>query len=355
MRVLRSLLLFLLIFSPALQAQWFDLTTGGIPRNADGSVDMNAPIPRDSEGDISFSGVWSVADASGSIFDESNISGWAIDAKLEAEATFYTQDPRFHCLPAGPSGYLAGSRRMVQNSDYIAILNGDMTYRQVWMDGRELEDTILLPTWMGYSIGYWEGDDLIIESNGYNTRTWLTRNGLPHTDQLHIVERYIRHSYGRTTLEITYNDPDVFIEPVQATVNLVLRPDSFMQEIICNESDTGQRHYTGEMNQAVQKIVDVPLEILESYTGIYEGPWLGNMIRAEVYMQDSELWLKRTPRYSTTGGNIEYDTSVLVAQSQNAFDSDYGLGWVFNSDDDGNIISVSEVHVSGAWSFEKVE
>jgi hypothetical protein len=223
------------------------------------------------------------------------------------------------------------------------------------MDGRELEDTILLPTWMGYSIGYWDGDDLIIESNGYNTKTWLTRNGLPHTEALHITERYIRHSYGRATVEITYDDPGVFLRPVQATVELALRPDNFMQEIICNESDTGQQHYTGEMSQAEAKIVEVPRETLEKYVGTYQGVWLGSQIIAEVYFEGDELWLKRFPRYSTTGGNLDHDTSVLVPQSQNAFDSDYGLGWVFNSDEDGNITSVSEVHVSGAWTFPRVD
>jgi hypothetical protein len=109
------------------------------------------------------------------------------------------------------------------------------------------------------------------------------------------------------------------------------------------------------MSQAEAKLVEVPEATLERYVGTYQGIWLGNLITAEVTLEDGELFLKRTPRYSDTGGNTNYDTSRLVAQSQNAFDSNFGLGWVFNVDADGVATSVSEVHVSGAWPFERVE
>jgi hypothetical protein len=208
---------------------------------------------------------------------------------------------------------------------------------------------------MGYSAGRWDGDTLIVESNGYNDKTWLTREGLPHTDQLRITERYRRLDYGHMELEITYVDPGTFTEPVQATVDLLLRPDGAMLEVVCNESETGQQHYSGDMSQSEQKVVEVPVEVLEKYVGTYRGIWLGNMITAEVTLEDGELFLKRTPRYSDTGGNTEFDTSALVPQSQNAFDSDFGLGWIFNVDDDGEVTSVSEVHVSGAWPFERVD
>jgi hypothetical protein len=158
------------------------------------------------------------------------------------------------------------------------------------------------------------------------------------------------------TLEITYDDPGTFTEPVNATVDLVLRPaDTAMLEVICNESETGQRHYSGELSQSEQKVVEVPVETLEKYVGAYRGVWLGNMITAEVTLDGGELYLKRSPRYSDTGGNVDYDISRLIAQSENAFDSSYGLGWVFNFDEDGEVTSVSEVHVSGAWPFNRVD
>jgi hypothetical protein len=352
--------LILVLSSAPLDAQWFDWQSPLVPRNADGRPVLDGPVPRTAEGRTDLSGLWVPEDARGSLFDESKIRGWAIDAMAEAEANFYTTDPRFHCLPSGPSNYPAGAtvggtRRILQRPDIIGMLNPDMTYRQVFMDGRELEAEPLLPTWMGYSVGHWEGDTLVVESNGYNDKTWLTREGLPHTEQLRITERYTRRDYGHMELEITYEDPGTFTEPVQAIVDLALRPDGAMLEVICNESETGQRHYSGEISQAEQKIVDVPVETLEKYVGTYRGIWLGNLITAEVTLEDGELFLRRTPRYSDTGGNTNYDTSRLIAQSENAFDSSFGLGWVFNADDSGEVTSVSEVHVSGAWVFDRVD
>jgi hypothetical protein len=355
-----ALALALSVISAPLQAQWFDWQSPLVPRTADGRPELGAPVPRTADGAVDISGLWVPEDARGTVFDETKIRGWALDAMAEAESNFYTTDPRFHCLPSGPSNYPAGpsvggTRRMLQRPDIIAILNPDMTYRQVFMDGRGLEPDPLLPTWMGYSVGHWDGDTLVIESNGYKDTTWLTREGLPHTDQLAITERYTRLDYGHMQLEITYVDPGTFTEPVQATVDLALRPDGAMLEVICNESETGQTHYTGEMSQSEQKIVDVPVATLEDYVGTYQGIWLGNLITAEVTLEDGVLSLKRTPRYSDTGGNTNYDTSVLVPQSQNAFDSDFGLGWIFNRNDAGDVTSVSEVHVSGAWPFARVD
>jgi len=353
-------MLFMLFASLSAHAQWFDWRSPLVPRDADGRPDMDAPVQQTADGRPDLSGLWVPDDARGSLFDETKIRGWALDAMTAAEDSFYTTDPRFHCLPSGPSSYPAGAsvggtRRIIQNPDIIAILNPDMTYREVFMDGRGLETEPVLSTWMGYSAGRWDGDTLVIESNGYNDKTWLTREGLPHTDQLRITERYRRLDYGHMELEITYEDPGTFTEPVEATVDLVLRPDGAMLEVICNESETGQKHYSGEMSQSEQKVIEIPLEVLEQYVGTYRGNWLGNRITAEVTLDNGELFVKRTPRYSDTGGNTNFDTSRLIPQSDNAFDSSFGLGWIFHRDDDGEVTSVSEVHVSGAWPFERVD
>ncbi len=352
--------LLLVLVSAPLNAQWFDWQSPLVPRGADGRADLAAPVPETADGNVDLSGLWVPADARGSLFDRSKIRGWALDAMAEAERRFYTTDPRFHCLPSGPSSYPAGMsvggiRRIVQHPDLVAVLNPDMTYREIFMDGRELEPEPLLPTWMGYSTGRWEGDTLVVESNGYNDKTWLTREGLPHTEQLRITERYTRIDYGRMALEITYEDAGTFTEPVHATVDLVLRPDGAMLEVICNESETSRRHYSGEIDQAEGKVVEIPEDILRNYVGTYRGVWLGNTITATVTLENGELFLTRSPRYSDTGGNTDSDTSRLIPQSTNAFDSSFGLGWVFNVDETGRAVSVSEVHVSGAWAFPRVE
>jgi hypothetical protein len=349
----------LLTASATLSAQWFDWKTPDVPRLENGRLDINAPAPRAPGGQPDIAGIWVPTTASGSLFEEENFQPWALAFMAEQERTFYVNDPRFNCLPDGPSSYIAGAsvggtRQIVQTPDFIAVLNPDLTYRQIHLDGRELVDP-LIPNWLGYSVGHWEGDTLVVQSNGFNDRTWLTREGLPHTDQLRITERYTRHDYGHMTLEISYEDPGTLMQPVQATAELAFRVDNDLLEIVCNESATGQRHYTGELTQAVEKVVEIPLETLQRYVGTYRGVWLGNMITATVTLEDGQLFLTRSPKYSDTGGNTDFDTSPLIPQSQNAFDSSFGLGWVFNTDTNGNIGSVSEVHVSGAWPFNRVE
>lgn len=352
--------LLLLAASSGLNAQWFGLQTPGVPRTADGQPDMNAAVPRSADGRVELSGLWVPTDARGSFFDPDYIQDWARDVMAANEADFFRNDPRFHCLPSGPSTLPAGPsvggmRRLVQHPDMLVELRYDMTYRQIFLDGRELEAEPLLPTWMGYSVGHWEGDTLVVESNGYNDRTWLSREGLPHTDQLKMTERYTRQDFGHMTLEVRYEDPGTFTQPVQATIDLEFRADTELLEIVCNESETGVQHYSGNMDQAEEKLVEIPLATLQNYVGTYEGIWLGNNITTEFFIEDGELALIRTPRYSDTGGNSDSARYKLVPQSQNAFDCSCGLGFVFHTDASGRAIEVDEVHVSGPWPFVRVE
>ena len=360
MRKLAALVL-AISMSSSLYAQWFDWGFPLVPRTDDGKPHLSAPVPRATADQVDLSGLWVPQSASGSVYDTSKIKDWAIDAIAEAERNFHSTAPRFNCLPSGPGTYPAevlagGMRRIVQHPEVIAILNSDMTYRQVFIDGRELAAEPLLPSWMGYSVGHWEGDTLIVESNGYNNKTWLTQEGLPHTDQLHITERYTRLDYGHMKLEISYKDPGTFIEgPVEATIDLVLRPESVMLEVICNESKTSRRHYSGVIDQSEEQVVEVPMNILKEYVGTYRGSWAARVVTVEISLENGELLLKRTPRYVKIGGNTDFDTAHLVARSETAFDSSLGLGWVFKRDEAGEVASVSEVHVSGAWSFERIE
>ena len=350
----------LLLASTTLQAQWFDWKTPTIPRTADGKPNLQAPVPRTPEGRVDMSGVWGPdGSASGSLFDASKIQGWALEAMLKQEKTFFSNDPRFHCLPSGPGAFPAGStaggqRRMIQHKDFIAILNPDMTYRQVYMDGRKLEDEPALSTWLGYSSGHWDGDTLVIESNGYNDKTWLTREGLPHTEQLRITERYRRNDFGHLEVKVTYVDPGTFTEAVQATIHLVNQPDNGMLETICNESATSRQHYSGEISQAESEKVQVPLATLQKYVGTYQGLWLGNLITAEITLEDDGVVLTRTPRYSDTGGNTNSAKSRLIPQSQTAFDCTCGIAFEFKVGAGDVATEVLEVHVSGAWPFKRI-
>ena len=167
----------------------------------------------------------------------------------EHEAGFLLQDPRFRCLPSGPgfltlTGTTQGMRRIVQHPNVIAILNTGLTYRQIFTDGRELESDPL-PTWTGYSVGRWEGDTLVVESNGYNDRTWLHARGLPHTESLRITERYRRPDFGHIQVDVTYEDPDSFDEPLTAVVEMAFVADDVLLETVCNEASEGRSHWSG--------------------------------------------------------------------------------------------------------------
>ena len=141
---------------------------------------------------------------------------------------------------------------------------------------------------------------------------------------------------------------------MQATIELLHTPDAGMLETVCNESETGRSHYNGEISEADEKVVEVPLATLEKYVGTFRGVWLGNQITTEFLIEDGDLVLIRTPRYSDTGGNTDSARYRLVARSDTAFDCSCGLGFVFEINEAGEAFEVGEVHVSGSWPFPRV-
>jgi hypothetical protein len=122
------------------------------------------------------------------------------------------------CVPLGP-GYTTAADstgaemlKIVQTPSLIVILNPDLSYRQIFMDGRTLESAPN-PSWMGYSVGRWDGDTLVVESNGFNDRTWLDHDGHPHTEALRTTERYRRTNFGTLDVEVTFSDPKAYARP----------------------------------------------------------------------------------------------------------------------------------------------
>jgi outer membrane protein assembly factor BamB len=97
--------------------------------------------------------------------------------------------------------------RIVQTPQLIVMLNPDLTYRQIWMDGRKLEADPNV-SWMGYSVGRWEGETLVVESFGFHTGTWLDRDGNTHSEKLRLTERYRRPIFGSLEVEVTLADPE---------------------------------------------------------------------------------------------------------------------------------------------------
>ena len=108
--------------------------------------------------------------------------------------------------------------------------------RQVYMDGRQLPKDPN-PTWMGYSIGQWDGDALVVESAGFNGKMWLDVAGHPTTEALHITERFRRQDFGHLQLTITIDDPKAYSKPWRVTESLEILPDADLLEFVCNEND----------------------------------------------------------------------------------------------------------------------
>jgi hypothetical protein len=117
----------------------------------------------------------------------------------------------------------------------VHLMEQDPHYRQVFLDGRpHPKDPD--PTWMGHSIGKWEGDTLVIDTIGYNDRGWLSNN-MPHTDKLHVVERYRRPDFGHLNIDITFEDPGLLTKPWHMHVVWELTPQEENLEYICTENN----------------------------------------------------------------------------------------------------------------------
>lgn len=107
--------------------------------------------------------------------------------------------------------------------------------RQIWTDGRP-HPKDLSPTWMGDSIGKWQGDTLVVDTIGFNDRTWLDQVGHPHSDQLHLVERMRRIAPDMLQIDFTFDDPKAFTRPWTGTKKFKLRPDWHISEYVCEEN-----------------------------------------------------------------------------------------------------------------------
>jgi hypothetical protein len=150
-----------------------------------------------------------------------------------------TDDPVLkQCLPPGtPRIYLQPFPfQFVQGPKQIfMIFEYDHTVRQIFMDGRAHPDDIL-PTYMGHSIGKWDGDTLVVDTVGFNEKTWLDRDGHPHSDQLHVTERFHRVDRDTMTIGIKMEDPKALAKPWETELNFQLRPDWDVMELVCTDN-----------------------------------------------------------------------------------------------------------------------
>jgi len=256
----------------SLFAQWLDFRTPSIPRTADGKPNMTAPAPRTPDGRLDLSGTWQ-PDTNPYRFDliedpkdESVFRPAAEATFLERVKDFRRGDPVTNCLPGGPSDMLGGSYRIVQSPTVVALLYENPTgrYRQIYMDGRKLP-LDPNPTWLGYSVGHWDGETLTVESAGFNDRSWLDRVGHPHSEKLRITERFQRVDFGHIQYQITFDDPETLTKPISRAITLNYSADTDMLESVCNENNRAPGHLVGTATARVQ----VSPRVLAQYVGRY--------------------------------------------------------------------------------------
>jgi len=149
-----------------------------------------------------------------------------------------TNDPLYHsCTPPGlPRVYLHPfPMEIVQAPGEIIILfEYDSLRHPIYIDGRKHDET-LGPLWMGDSIGHWDGDTMVVDTVNFNDKTWVDRVGHPHSDQLHVVERFRRLDHSHLVDDITIEDPKAYTKPWAAHLDFVLRPTWTLGEQFCED------------------------------------------------------------------------------------------------------------------------
>jgi len=229
-----------------------------------------------------------------------------------------SDSPGTQCLPTGfisAGGAGGGALKIVQTPGLIIMLTEALEYRQIFMDGRELPNDPN-PTWMGYSVGHWDSETLVVESTGYNERTWL-EDGYPHTENLRLTERIRRTDFGHLTIDATWSDPKIYPKSWTSRISAILTPDTELLEYVCAENEKDRLHLVGRNSDDTKRAVTLAPEVLSRYVGTYlfSGKEFGipgvELIPMEITLEDGSL------RLGTGGGAKQ----AMIALSETTFAS----------------------------------
>ena len=206
-----------------------------------------SPPPHTSDGRPDLSGVW-LPSPPVPVGEAADPLPWAAALiKKRSDGTF-TDNPTAHCLPIGVAGAgLFDEFRILQTPALMAVNNGGFNPpREIYLDGRG-HPKEMNPSWMGHSVGHWEGDALVVDTVGFNDRGWLTLFGNPQTEQLQITERYRRVDLGHLEVELTIEDPGAYKRPWKLKRVNSLAPNSEeILEYVCAENNRDPQHMGGK-------------------------------------------------------------------------------------------------------------
>jgi hypothetical protein len=275
-------LIFMLAFvSSAAYSQWLNYPDPRMPRTKDGKPNLSAPAPR-TGGKPDLSGVWQAdyarAGENDRIFGKrletfavpgddprtfskyflNILSDFAPEELMRPEGIALLrrhtspegtlESPSTRCVPQGiPRGDLDNYLpfKIVQHPGLTLMLyEQSNTFRQIYTDGRKLP-VDPQPTWLGYSVGKWEGEAFVIDSAGFNDRGWLDTMGHPQSEELRIRERFHRRDFGQMELELTVDDPKMYTRAFTVKATDVLVPGGDVLEYVCAENERDQIHLGG--------------------------------------------------------------------------------------------------------------
>ena len=273
-----------LAWAAGASAQWAPVPDPKVPRDAEGNVVWAAPPPQTAAGTPDLSGLWMRTrsgpppenaggggggqlepeqapvplDPNGppiAAFFEAgqNIEGglpytpWAKELRDQRFALRARDNPDAKCLPMGFLQFHQQPQpRMIIQTEKMILIEYEANYglRHIYLDGRELPPQgEPQPFWYGYSVGHWDGDDLVVETNNLRGADedspydgWMDVNGSPYTRQAKFTERFRRPTFGHLQIDLTLEDPKAYTKPWTVRIDQRLLPDQELIEFVCNEN-----------------------------------------------------------------------------------------------------------------------
>jgi hypothetical protein len=275
----RPLLIAALLLPIGVHGQWLNYTPPGTPMK-DGKPNLSAPAPRLADGKPDLMGVWAHEKTSADEFKRIFGSRYEVESQsaligMELESVHkYGMNIMIDLKPGevaltkegqaamvrraaerrvdnvchGEYGWpvvslLAEPFKIVQSpKETLIVYEIDSLHRQVFMDGRQFPATFEFPAYLGYSVGHWEGDTLVIDTRGFNDRTPIDAMGHPRSEAMHVTERYHRRDFGHLDTELTFDDPQMYTKKFTVKISYDLVPDNDIFEMYCSQNEKDRAH-----------------------------------------------------------------------------------------------------------------
>jgi hypothetical protein len=322
-----------LVAGSTAEAQWLTQPTAGIPRTTDGKPNLSAQAPRTPDGKPDLSGLWHATPKWDTDFKATDAHAWA-----QTRARERVDNPPFDswstlCLPPGPMIPFTGPFRIVQTPQITTVLyEVPNNFRQIFTDGRTLPKDPN-PTWQGYSIGRWDGDTLVVETIGFNDKSFVGRPSYPYTEGLRVTERYRRRDFGHIDLQLTFDDAKTFTRPWTVTTELVFDADTDLLEYVCTENEKDRQHFVQPQSTGSAEVHLDPAT-LAKYAGVYQMMTPRGPAKATIKVEGDQLMID-VPGFGS---------GRMVPQSATMF-SFRGASLEFAPQNDKGVVDYLTVHV----------